>query len=390
MTLADAHGYGLLEDVSVAWRAGRIDYVGPRAGCPRRPHEWEAEGALLTPGLIDSHTHLVFAGDRAGEFEQRLLGASYAEIAAAGGGIASTVRATRHADEDALLAASLPRALALRADGVTTLEIKSGYGLSLDSERRMLRVARRIPALTGQDVRTSFLGAHALPPEFADRGDDYIATLAHDWLPALAAEGLVDAVDAFCETIGFSPPQVERLFAAARALGLPVRLHADQLSDQGGAALLARYRGLSADHLEYTSAEGVAALAAAGCVAVLLPGAFYSLRETKRPPIEALRAASVPMAVATDLNPGSSPLCALRPALNMACLLFGLTPEEALRGATVHAARALDLHDRGRIVPGLRADLVLWQATQPSELVYWLSGLPPRLVVAGGAPVEPA
>jgi imidazolonepropionase len=383
-TLAGTSGYGLHEDASVAWQGGVIDYVGPRSGCPEREPAWEAQGALLTPGLIDCHTHLVFAGDRAGEFEQRLLGASYAEIAAAGGGIASTMRATRAADEATLLAASLPRALALRGDGVTTLEIKSGYGLDLAGERRMLRVARALGEATGMTVRTSFLGAHALPPEYAGRSDAFIDTLIGEWLPALAAEGLVDAVDAYCERIAFSPAQVDRLFTAARGLGLAVKLHADQLSDLGGGALLARHGGLSADHVEYTSEAGVAAMAAAGSAAVLLPGAFYALRETKLPPIDAFREHGVPMAVATDLNPGTSPLCSLRTAMNMACVLFRMTPEEALRGATVNAARALGLSDRGRIATGLRADLALWQAEHPAELAYWTCGAAPRALLVAG------
>jgi imidazolonepropionase len=385
-TLEGAAGYGLVEDACVAWQDGVIDYLGPRAGCPVREPAWEAAGALLTPGLIDCHTHLVFGGHRAGEFEQRLQGVSYADIAAAGGGIASTVRATRGADEAALLAASLPRALALRGDGVTTVEIKSGYALDLPGERRMLRVARALGELTGMGVRTSFLGAHALPAEYAGRSDAYIDSLIGEWLPALVAEALVDAVDAYCERIAFSPQQVDRLFAAARALGLPVKLHADQLSDLGGAALLARHGGLSADHVEFASAAGVAAMAAAGSVAVLLPGAFYALRETQLPPIAAFREYGVPMAVATDLNPGTSPLCSLRTAMNMACVLFRLTPEEALRGATVQAARALGLADRGRIAPGLRADLVLWQAEHPAELAYWTCGAAPRLQLLGGRP----
>ncbi len=383
-TLDSERGYGLREDCSVAWRDGRIVHLGSRDAAPAIEPVFEARGALLTPGLIDCHTHLVFAGNRAVEFAQRLEGLSYAEIAAAGGGIASTVRATRAADEAFLLSASLPRALALRADGVTTVEIKSGYGLELEAELRMLRVARQIAARSGMDVRSSFLGAHALPPEFAGRGDEYIDTLCRDWLPRIAESGLADAVDAYCEGIGFSPAQVERLFAAARGLGLPVKLHADQLSDLGGAALLARHGGLSADHVEYSSEQGVAAMAAAGSVAVLLPGAFYALRETRLPPIDAFRRHGVPMAVATDLNPGTSPLCSLRTAMNMACVLFRLSAEEALRGATVHAARALGLGDRGRIAPGLRADLTLWQAEQPDELAYWTAGAGPRLVIGNG------
>lgn len=383
-SLDAGQGYALHESASVCWRDGRIIYLGPRQTAPAVEPAIEAGGALLTPGLIDCHTHLVFAGNRAGEFAQRLEGVSYAEIAAAGGGIAASVRATREADADALLAASLPRALALRADGVTTVEIKSGYGLTLDSELRMLQVARRIGERSGMQVRTSFLGAHALPAEYAGRADDYIDALCQQWLPRIAESGLADAVDAYCEGIGFSPAQVDRLFAAARRHGMSVKLHADQLSDLGGAALLAGHGGLSADHVEYTSEQGVAAMAASGSVAVLLPGAFYALRETQRPPIAAFRAHAVPMAVATDLNPGTSPLASLRTAMNMACVLFRLTPEEALRGATVNAARALGLADRGRIAAGLRADLVLWQAEQPAELAYWTAGAAPRRVIIGG------
>ncbi len=380
-TLADEAGYGLIEDGALGWRDGRIVHVGTRAALPAAPAALagtviEAHG-LVTPGLIDCHTHLVFGGDRAGEFEQRLQGASYEEIARAGGGIVSSVRATRAADEDALLASALPRARALVADGVTTLEIKSGYGLDLDSEQRMLRVARRIGEVLGITVRTTFLGAHALPPEYAGRADAYIDAVC-GWLPLLHAEGLVDAVDAFCERIAFSPAQTARVFDAARALGLPVKLHADQLSDGGGAALVAGYAGLSADHVEHTPDSGVQAMAAAGTVAVLLPGAFHILRETKLPPLDAFRRQGVPMAVATDCNPGTSPLLSLRLAMSLACTHFRLTPEEALRGATVNAARALGLHDRGRLAPGLRADIVLWDAGQPAELAYWLGGQPRR------------
>jgi len=315
----------------------------------------------------------VFGGDRAGEFEQRLQDASYEQIARAGGGIVSTVRATRQADAAALLAQSLPRARALLADGVTTVEIKSGYGLELESERRMLQVARRIGRELGITVRTTFLGAHALPPEYAGRADAYVEAVC-DWLPRLHAEGLVDAVDAFCERIGFTAAQTRRVFEAARALGLPVKLHADQLSDGGGAALVAEFGGLSADHVEYSSEAGVAAMARAGTVAVLLPGAFHVLRETRLPPLQAFRAHGVPMAVATDCNPGTSPLLSLRLAMALACTHFRLTPEEALRGATVHAARALGLDDRGRLAPGLRADFVLWDIRRPAELAYWLAG----------------
>jgi imidazolonepropionase len=343
----------------------------------------EADGGWVTPGLVDCHTHLVFAGDRAAEFEQRLQGAGYEEIARSGGGIVSTVRATRAADEDALLAQSLPRARALLGDGVTTLEIKSGYGLDFDGERRMLRVARRIGQSLGVDVRTTFLGAHALPPEYAGRADDYIEAVC-GWLPRLHDEGLVDAVDAFAERIGFTAAQTRRVFELARGLGLPVKLHADQLSDGGGAALVADFAGLSADHVEHTSPAGVAAMARAGTVAVLLPGAFHVLRETQLPPLAEFRAQGVPMAVATDCNPGTSPLLSLRHAMQLACTHFRLTPEEALRGATVNGARALGLHDRGALRVGLRADFVHWNITHPAELCYWLGGTLVRAVYADG------
>ena len=370
--------WGAIDDGALAFRDGSIAFVGQRASLPddltALAHDVvDLGGGWLTPALIDCHTHAVFAGDRAHEFELRLQGADYAAIARAGGGIVSTVRAVRDADEDALYAASLPRVQALLRDGVATLEVKSGYGLDLASERAMLRVARRLGRDLGITVRTTFLGAHAVPPEFAGRQDDYVdAVLA--WLPVLHAEGLVDAVDAFCEGIGFTPAQVRRVFDAARALGLPVKLHADQLSDLGGAALVAEYQGLSADHVEYTSPEGVQAMAAAGTVAVLLPGAFHCLRETRLPPIDAFRAHGVPMAVATDLNPGTSPVQSLRLAMSLACTHFRLTPEEAVRGATVQAARALGLHDRGVLRPGLRADVVHWRIDRPAELCYWMGG----------------
>lgn len=378
-TLRDDLGaYGAIESGALAWKDGLITYAGPRSELPGQPVDLaarvdSANGRWITPGLVDCHTHLVFAGDRAQEFERRLQGASYEQIAREGGGILSTVRATRAASEEALLAASLPRARALRASGVTTVEIKSGYGLELDAERRMLRVARGIGHALGLTVRTTFLAAHALPAEYAGRPDDYIGA-ACEWLAVLHGEGLVDAVDAFCEGIGFTPAQTRRLFEAASALGLPVKLHADQLSDLGGAALAAEFGGLSADHVEYTSEASVRAMARAGTVAVLLPGAFHVLRETRRPPLDLLRRHAVPMAVATDLNPGTSPLQSLRLAMALACTHFRLTPEEALRGATVHAARALGLHDRGRLLPGQRADFVQWDIGHPAELCYWLAG----------------
>ena len=385
-TLDDATGYGAIEDGALAWRDGRIAWVGPRDALPAgasatRTHDFG--GGWITPGLVDCHTHLVFAGNRAGEFEMRLQGASYESIARAGGGILSTVRAVRAAGEDDLYAQSLPRARALLRDGTTTVEIKSGYGLDLANERKMLRVARRIGKELGIGVRTTYLGAHALPPEFADDSDGYIDR-AIEWLVALDEEGLVDAVDAFCEGIGFSPAQTRRMFEAASALGLPVKLHADQLSDLEGARLVAEYGGLSADHIEHSSEASIRAMAAAGTVAVLLPGAFHVLRETVLPPLDALRSHGVPMAVATDCNPGTSPLQSLRQAMQLACTHFRLTPEEALRGATVHAARALGLNDRGMLRAGMRADFVHWRVVRPAELCYWLGGDIAGAVFAAG------
>ncbi len=378
-TFAGDAPFGLIERGAIALHHGRIAWIGRVEALPAAPDTLadvveSVDGALVSPGLVDCHTHLVFAGDRAQEFDLRLNGASYEAIALAGGGIVSTVSATRAASEDQLYAQSLPRALGLLADGVTTIEIKSGYGLTLDSERRMLRVARRLGRELGISVRTSFLGLHALPVEYKERRDDYVSLVCDDILPTLAAEGLIDAVDAFCETIGFSHAETRRVFDRAKQLGLPVKLHAEQLSDMQGAALVAEYGGLSADHLEHLSESGVAAMAAAGTVAVLLPGAFYALRETKFPPIDNLRQHDVAMAVATDCNPGTAPLLSLRLAAGMACTLFRLTPEEALRGVTVNAARALGLGDRGTLAVGQRADLVVWKAKQPAELCYWIGG----------------
>ncbi len=380
-------GYGLVPDAAVALEGDRIVWAGPMTGIPqdyRALPVHDCQGRLVTPGLIDCHTHAVHAGHRAVEFELRLQGASYADIARAGGGILSTVSATRAATEDQLLALALPRVDQLIASGATTIEVKSGYGLTIEDEVKMLRAARRIGTSRPVGVRTTHLAAHAIPPEYAGRAKTYISEVAIPSLRAAQSEGLVDAVDGFCETIAFSTDDLAPLFAEARALGLGVKLHAEQLSDQGGAAFAARHAALSADHLEYLSDAGIAAMAAAGCVAVILPGAFYTLRETKAPPIGALRAAGVPMAVATDLNPGSSPLASLTLAMNMACTLFRLTPEEALMGTTANAARALGLTDRGRIAPSLRADLCIWDADHPAELAYRIGATPLHSRIFGG------
>jgi imidazolonepropionase len=386
-TLLD--GYGIVEDGAVAVRDGRIAWAGPREDAPAADREHDCGGLWLTPGLVDCHTHIVHAGNRSGEWEARLNGASYEDIARQGGGIMSTVRATRAASEADLLRASAPRIAALLAEGVTTLEIKSGYGLDLASEAKMLRVARRVGELLPVSVATTFLGAHALPPEFAGRADAYIDEICERMLPSLASEGLVDAVDAFCERIGFTHAQTARVFEAARRLGLPVKLHAEQLSDQGGAALVAEYGGLSADHLEHLSAQGAAAMARAGTVAVLLPGAYYFLRETVMPPLALLRELGVPLAVATDCNPGTSPMTSLLLAINMACTLWRMTPLEALRGVTVNAARALRRGDIGTLEVGKRADFALWDIARPADLAYAIGANPCRLVVNGGVVREP-
>ena len=373
-TFAAGDPYGLVDDGALAIEAGRIRWVGRRDVLPTGYAAWPLDdlgGRLVTPALVDCHTHIVFGGHRAREFELRLTGASYEEIARAGGGIRSTVQATREASEDALLESALPRVDALIAEGLGTLEVKSGYGLDLDTERRMLRVARRIGEVRDVTVATTFLGAHALPPEYQDRPDAYIEYVTGEVLPALAAEGLVDAVDAFCESIAFSPAQVARVFDAANELDIPVKIHAEQLSDLGGARLAAGYGALSADHLEYLDPGDAVALSDAGTVAVLLPGAFYYLRETRLPPVEALREAEVPIAIATDCNPGSSPLASLLLAVNMACTLFRLTPEEALAGVTREGARALGMASEiGTLEAGKRADLAVWNADSPAELAY--------------------
>jgi imidazolonepropionase len=385
-TMAGPAPWGWTERGALLTEGDAIAWVGEEFALPAGlPAEREVDlgGALVTPGLVDCHTHLVYGGQRAREFELRLQGASYEQIARAGGGIRSTVAATRAASDEQLHASARERALTLMAEGVTTLEIKSGYGLSAEHEARCLRIARRLGRELPLTVKTTCLSAHALPPEFDGRADDYVDAVL-GWLPALHAEGLVDAVDAFCENIAFSPTQTRRVFDAAKALGLPVKLHAEQLSDQGGAALAASYRALSCDHLEWLSADGVRAMAAAGSVAVLLPGAFYFLRETKLPPIQALRDAGVPIALASDHNPGSSPGLSLLLMLNMACTLFRMTPEEALRGVTTHGARALGLHDRGTLAPGQRADFAAWDLDHPNELAYWFGRNPCRRVVVAG------
>ncbi|WP_183178843.1 imidazolonepropionase [Azospirillum sp. OGB3] len=382
---------GPVRDAVIAVKDGRIAWIGAAKDRPagRAAEEHDLGGRWVTPGLIDCHTHLVFGGNRAREFEMRLEGATYEEIARAGGGIASTVAATRAADEDGLIASAAVRLQRLLAEGVTVVEVKSGYGLDLATERRMLRAARALGERFPVTVRTTGLAAHALPPEFAGRADDYIALVCDEILPTLAAEGLLDAVDAFCERIAFSPEQTARVFDTARRLGLPVKLHADQLSDGGGAALAARYKALSADHVEHTGEEGARAMAAAGTVAVLLPGAFYTLRETKLPPIALFRRHGVPMAVSTDCNPGTSPAVSLLLMLNMACTLFRLTPQEALAGVTRNAAQALGMAaTHGTLEPGKAADLAVWDVGDPAELCYWLGATPCAAVVRDGRLVK--
>lgn len=367
--------YGAIEDGAMLIRDGQIVWVGPRADLPEHEaaHTDRLDGRWVTPGLIDCHTHLVFAGDRSAEYERRLTGVPYAQIAREGGGIASTVRATRAADAATLTTHALDRLKALTASGVTTVEIKSGYGLDADSELRMLRVARGLEQAGKARVRTTFLGLHAIPPEYADRRAAYVDLMVDQVLPAADAEGLVDAVDAYLEPIAFTGEEVSRLFDKARALGLPVKLHADQLGDGGGAALAARHRALSADHVEYISDEGVQAMAEAGVVAVLLPGAFVMLDETQLPPVQAFRDAGVAMAVATDCNPGTSPMASLTLGMALACMKFRLTPEEALGGTTRHAARALGIADQvGTLETGKAADLAVWDINGPGELSYWL------------------
>ncbi|KIC31303.1 imidazolonepropionase [Leisingera sp. ANG-S5] len=365
--------YGLIEDGAVAVSDGKIVWAGPRQELSADNFPWkhvDLDGRLVTPGLIDCHTHIVFGGNRAMEFEMRLNGASYEEVARAGGGIVSTVSATREAALEDLVQGALPRLDALIAEGATVVEVKSGYGLDLKTELNMLRAARRLGELRPVTVKTTFLGAHATPGEFKGQDDDYIDQVCIPALRAAHAEGLVDAVDGFCENIAFAPAQIERVFKVARELGLPVKLHAEQLSHQGGTALAAQYGALSVDHVEYATEDDARAMAAAGSVAVILPGAFYTIRETQAPPIEHFRAHGVPMALATDCNPGSSPLTSLLLTMNMGCTLFRMTPEEALAGVTCNAARALGLTDRGQIAAGMRADLAVWDVETPGELAY--------------------
>ncbi len=382
--------YSIIEDAAMVTAGSLIEWIGPRSQVPTADYAQvhDLQGAWVTPGLIDCHTHTVFGGNRSGEFEQRLEGVSYAEIAAKGGGIASTVRATRAASEDELFESARKRLRSLLRDGVTTVEIKSGYGLDLANERKMLRVARRLGDELPVSVRATCLAAHALPPEYKDRADDYIEHICSEMLPALAAEGLVDAVDAFCEYLAFSTEQVERVFKVAQQLGLPVKLHAEQLSSLHGSSLAARYRALSADHLEFMTEEDAIAMAASGTVAVLLPGAFYFLRETQLPPMEALRKHGVKIAIASDLNPGTSPALSVRLMLNMACTLFRMTPEEALAGVTQHAATALGMGaTHGSLEVGKVADFVAWQIDRPADLAYWLGGELDKRVVRHGVDV---
>jgi imidazolonepropionase len=389
-TMTEGRPYGLIEDGAVIVEDGRIAWAGARQEAPKDTGRKTVDcgGRLLTPGLIDCHTHLVYGGNRANEFEMRLNGASYADIAKAGGGILSTVRATRKASEDDLARSASVRLASLLSEGVTTVEIKSGYGLDVDTELKMLKVARKLGETHFVDVVTSYLGAHTFPAEYRDDHPAYVDIVCSKALPSIARARLADAVDAFCEGIAFSVAETEKVFATAKKLGLPVKLHAEQLSNLGGARLAARYDALSVDHIEYLDDDGVAAIAGSNTVAVLLPGAFYYLKEKQHPPVAALRRHKVPIAVATDLNPGSSPVHSLLATMNMACVLFGLTPEEALRGVTANAARALGFTDRGVIARGLKADLVLWNAERPGDLAYPLGFNPCAAVIRNGAIVR--
>jgi imidazolonepropionase len=383
--------YGALEDGAIAARDGAIAWVGRRADLPGEPARLaaraiDAGGRWITPGLVDPHTHLVFGGDRVADFERRVAGQSYVAAAGGGSGIAHTVAMTRAADEQTLHRDAARRMRTMIANGSTTIEVKSGYGLDVETELRLLRVARRLGHDLGITVRTTYLGAHVVPAEYAGRRDAYLALVCDEMLPRVAGENLADAVDVFCDEIAFSPAEAARVLDAARRLGLAVKVHADQIADTGAAALAAQHGALSADHLEHTGEDGVAALARAGTVAVLLPGAYYYLRETVKPPVAALRAHGVPIALATDCNPGTSPVTTLPTAMNMACVLFGITPEEAVAGVTRNAARALGLHDRGVLEAGKRCDLALWDVGSPAELCYWLGADPCAGVVVAGEP----
>ena len=387
-TMSEDKSYGELHNGAIAVKDGLIAWLGYQRDLPKdsgAATTYDGKGKWLTPGLIDCHTHIVYGGNRSNEFEDRLNGVSYEAISKRGGGIVSTVTATRAASELELFEQSRVRLSRLLEEGVTTVECKSGYGLNLATEAKILRVARQLGEQLPVRIRTTFLGAHAVPTEYAGRADEYIDLVCNQMLPALVEQGLVDAVDVFCEKIGFTPAQTERVFQSAVKMNLPVKLHAEQLSDQGGAVLTARYQGLSADHLEYLSAEGIAAMAKAGTVAVLLPGAFYFLRETKLPPLAGLRTASVPIAIATDCNPGTSPMTSLLLAMNMACTLFKMTPLEALQGATRHAATALGLTNQvGQLKIGMRADFALWRVDRPADLSYAIGANPCSDVVFGG------
>lgn len=384
-TERDEH-YGIITDAAIAVHSDSIVWIGKDADLPEFDchEEIDCEGKLITPGLIDCHTHLVYGGSRANEFEMRLQGMSYEEVAKKGGGIVSTVKATRNATEEELHTAAQKRLNALLAEGVTTVEIKSGYGLDTDTELKMLRVIESLKKESVQAIRATFLGAHAVPPEFKGNTSGYIDLVCDEMLPAVAEASLADAVDAFCEGIGFSHEETRKVFEKAQSLGLPVKLHAEQLSDLEGAALVASFNGLSADHLEFVSESGIEAMAKAGTVAVLLPGAFYFLRETQLPPVALLRKHQVPIAIATDMNPGSSPICSLLLSMNMACTLFRMTPAEALAGTTRHAAKALGLTDRGVLAEGLRADLCVWDVSEPAELAYQFGVHKPIQVLVGG------
>ena len=381
-----AEPYGLIEHGAVLVENGQIRWAGLASQAPAADEEYDLKGRLVTPGLIDCHSHIIYGGSRAHEFEMRLNGATYVDIAKAGGGILSTVKATRAASEDELVAQALPRLDALLSEGVTTLEVKSGYGLETKTEISMLKAARKLGEARPVDITTTFLGAHALPPEYKENRAAYLTLICEEMLPAML--GLADAVDAFCENIAFSVEETAQVFTAARKLGLPVKLHAEQLTNMGASHMAAGFNALSVDHVEYLDQDGIDSIAKSGTVAVLLPGAFYYLREKQSPPIAGLRAAHVPMAVATDLNPGTSPVHSLLTAMNMACVLFGLTPEEALRGVTLNAAKALGLKDRGQIAPGMKADLAIWNTDRPGNLSYPLGLNPCAAVIRNGTLVR--